>query len=383
MALRKLYRPGGAEALDSALVLWMPGPETVTGEDLVELHVHGGRAVVAAVEAALADLPGLTPAGPGAFTRRAFENGRIDLTQVEGLADLLAAETERQRTAALAIAEGGLRHEVDGWQQRLLMLAARAEASIDFADEADVSSDGEALCRDIAELGIILGDALQRPPAERLRDGIRIGLAGPPNSGKSSLLNKLVGREAAITSPVPGTTRDLIEVPVAIGGLPIVFIDTAGLRGDADDPVERLGIARAEAALDRMDIVLWLGAASEAPRSDRVILVASKSDLDGSTNRSGFPTSTITGDGIDALLAAIVARAGELLPSCGSFGLTIDQRGALNLARDALIRASTVMEPVLQAEDLRAAMRALDRITGHADTEAMLDALFGRFCIGK
>lgn len=369
--------------LDTALVLWLPGPSTATGEDLVELHLHGGRAVVAAVEQALGDLPGLAPAEPGAFTRRAFENGRLDLTQVEGLANLLSAETERQRTAALVLAEGGLRREVERWQTILLQLAARAEAAIDFADESDVGEEDKSLNRDIATLADLLNRALANPPAERLRDGVRVGIAGPPNAGKSTLLNALVGREAAIASPVAGTTRDLIEAPVNLSGIPIIFTDMAGLRATPADDVETIGIARAGDAIRRSDILLWLAPAPEAPRIENVMHVSAKSDLGLTVDDTEFSVSAVTGDGLDVLRLAIAERAKQLLPATDGFALTLAQQQHVRSAADALKGASQRQDEVLRAEDLRAAMRALDRITGAAGTEAMLDALFGRFCIGK
>lgn len=381
--VRKLMHPASTVPLDTALILWLPGPDTVTGEDLVELHLHGGRAVVAAVEAALASLPGLQPAEPGAFTRRAFENGRLDLTQVEGLADLLAADTERQRTTALVLAEGGLRRKVQGWQTILLDLAARAEALIDFADESDVSDADLGLQRDASTLAATLEATLANPPAERLRDGVRIGIAGPPNSGKSTLLNALVGRDAAIASPIAGTTRDVIETPVNLGGVPIVFADMAGLRAQTDDPVEAMGIARAEAAIRQSDVLLWLGDPCEAPAGRHVVRVGAKSDLGKPPGAIDVCVSARTGDGIDSLISTIIKEATDCLPAVGGLTLTVAQQGHVRDAAIALDRASAPNDDVLRAEDLRVALRALDRITGTADTEAMLDTLFGRFCIGK
>ncbi len=381
--VRRLRDPQTSALLDTALVLWLPGPETATGEDLAELHLHGGRAVVAAVEQALASLPELQPAEPGAFTRRAFENGRLDLTQVEGLADLLAAETERQRVGALILAEGGLRREVERWQTALLQLAARAEALIDFADEDDVGEGDVRLQSDAGTLAAQLEAALANPPAERLRDGVRIGIAGPPNAGKSTLLNALIGREAAIASPIAGTTRDVIETPVNLGGVPVVFVDMAGLRATTDDPIEAIGIARAEAAIGRSDLLLWLGDPEEAPPGDHVLRIGTKSDLGEPTGQTDLRVSALTGDGMDTLIATITREATSLLPATGSLALTTAQQAHIRDATVALIRASTQPDDVLRAEDLRAAMRALDRITGAADTEAMLDTLFGRFCIGK
>lgn len=366
----------------------MPGPDTVTGEDVVELHLHGGRAVVAAVEAALAEIAGLEPAQPGSFTRRAFENGRLDLTQVEGLANLVAAETERQRTAALVLSEGGLRREVERWQTSVIELAAQAEALIDFDDEADVDVLNDDLQQACVALAASFETTLANPPAERLRDGVRIAIAGPPNAGKSTLLNALVGRSAAIASPIAGTTRDLIEVFVNIDGLPLVFTDMAGLRGDTVDEIERVGIERAREAIARSDIVLWLGPVALAPQQARVVRVASKSDLhqpgeNAPWERADVSVSAVTGAGLNYLTQRIVSLAQELVPREGGIAMTIAQRRNVGDARDSLARAGGQFDEVLRAEDLRAALRALDRITGAADTEAMLDALFGRFCIGK
>jgi len=383
MALvRRLRHPATAAPLDTSLVLWLPGPDTVTGEDMVELHLHGGRAVVAAVERVLAELPDFQPAEAGAFTRRAFENGRLDLTQVEGLADLLAAETERQRMAALVHAEGGLRREVERWQACLLQLAARAEALIDFADEDDVASDA-SLQRDCGALAATLRATLANPPVERLRDGVRVAIAGPPNVGKSTLINALVGREAAIASPIAGTTRDLIEAPVNIDGISVILVDMAGLRTDSDDPVEAMGIARAEGAISRSDLVLWLGDPAHAPHGDHVIVVGTKSDLVRKGNLAQLNVSALTGENMSALRKLIVDRATKLLPGIGDIALTTAQRDHVRVAAIALAQSALACDEILAAEDLRAAMRALDRITGTADTEAMLDTLFGKFCVGK
>lgn len=381
--VRKLGDPATAALLDTALVLWFPGPDTATGEDLVELHLHGGRAIVAAVENVLATLPGLQPAEPGAFTRRAFENGRLDLTQVEGLADFLAAETERQRAAALVLAEGGLRREVERWQTTLLQLTARAEATIDFADESDVGTGDAMLQRDCGTFANHLETALANPPAERLRDGVRIGIAGPPNAGKSTLLNALVGRDVAIASPIAGTTRDIIETPVNLGGVPVIFVDMAGLRPATNDTVEAIGIARAEAAIARSDLLLWLGDPANAPSGDHVLRIGTKSDLGNPNPHTDLSVSAVTGENMTVLIATIAERAILLLPATGSLALTTAQQAHIRTASDALARASNQPDDVLRAEEFRTAMRALDRITGTADTEAMLDTLFGRFCIGK
>jgi tRNA modification GTPase len=227
-----LQDAGGAP-LDSALVLWFPGPDTATGEDLAELHCHGGRAVIVAVEGALTALQGLRRAEAGEFTRRAFANGRLDLAEAEGLADLLSAETELQRAAALHTMQGALSRQVEAWRERVLVLSAQLEAVLDFSDEEDASDLPEGFTWNIAGLAKELGEWLTRPRAERLGEGFRVVLAGPPNAGKSTLFNALVESEAAITSPIAGTTRDVIERSVAIAGVPFTFVDTAGLRDDS------------------------------------------------------------------------------------------------------------------------------------------------------
>ena len=371
------------EMLDRALVLWLPGPGTATGEDISEFHLHGGRAVVAAVLAALAAQPGLRMAEPGEFTRRAFSNGKLDLAQAEGLADLLAAETEAQRRQALRQAEGGLGKLIGGWRERLLGLAARVEAAIEFAeDEDDVPALAAA---DLVGIGLLADDmaaALSQPPAERLRDGVRIVVAGPTNAGKSSLINILAGREAAIASPVAGTTRDLIEIPVAIAGMPCLLIDSAGLR-DAGGHVEQIGMARARAAIEAADLILWLGPPAEVPDRDRSILVRTKADLGKMKGDGDVATSTVTGEGLDQLRALLEARVRRLLPPADAIALNARHRERIGEAVTELHAAAAQSEVLFIAEHLRQARIALDRITGRAGVEEMLDALFGRFCVGK
>lgn len=374
----------GGQALDQAIVLRFPGPASATGEDVVELHLHGGRAVVAAVLNALDAMEGLRAAGPGEFTRRAFENGRIDLAEAEGLADLLAAETQSQRRAALAMAGGAVSRMVAGWQDRLLALAARLEAAIDFSDEGEV---GESLPpnwrEDLSALIDDIGEVLARPPAERLRDGIRIVFAGPPNAGKSSLFNVLAGREAAITSAVPGTTRDLVEAPTSIGGTPFLLIDTAGLR-EAGDEVESIGVARAEASMEGADLVLWLGPPVSCPDRARSLVIASKSDQRESHCAGvDIDVSARTGENIDLLTAMLLERARQLLPVEGEAALNSRHRDALHAALHHLDSIGDDRDFLILAESLRQARAELDGITGKAGVEHMLDSLFGRFCIGK
>ncbi|RZK00971.1 MAG: tRNA uridine-5-carboxymethylaminomethyl(34) synthesis GTPase MnmE, partial [Novosphingobium sp.] len=256
-AFRRLRDRAGA-VLDEAMVLWLPGPGTATGEDTVELHCHGGRAVIAAVETAL-EACGLRRATAGEFTRRAFANGRIDLAEAEGLADLLAAETELQRKSALAMAGGAFSRQVELWRERVLAASAAVEAVLDFADEDDVAVLPDGFAARLEALEGEIGEWLERPRAEALREGFRVVLAGPPNAGKSTLFNALVESEAAITAPIAGTTRDVLTRPVAIAGVPFLFVDTAGLRDEAGDAIEAIGVERARDELGQADLVLWLG----------------------------------------------------------------------------------------------------------------------------
>jgi tRNA modification GTPase len=370
------------EPLDRALVLRFPGPHSATGEDVAELHLHGGRAVVAAVLEALAGQQGLRAAEPGEFTRRAFENGRIDLAEAEGLADLLSAETQSQRRSALTMAGGALSRKVEAWRQRVLALAAALEAALDFSDEGEVGESWPpGWSADVEALAAEMEDLLERPPAERLRDGVRVVIAGPPNAGKSSLLNALVQREAAITSAVPGTTRDLIEAPASIGGLPYLLIDTAGLR-DAAEEVEAIGVERGRASLAAADLVLWLGEPADSPDRNRTILVQSKGDLSAERRDCDVRVSALTGEGIQELIAAMAARARTLLPAEGDVAANGRQRDSIGRALEHL-RGACAADMIIAAESLRQARVELDAVTGRAGVEDMLDTLFGRFCIGK
>jgi tRNA modification GTPase len=380
-AVRDL-RDHNGELLDRALVLRFDGSASATGEDSVELHCHGGRAVADAVLAALTELKGLREARPGEFTRRAFENGRIDLTEAEGLADLLEAETEVQRRAALAMAEGGLRRQIDIWRRRLVDLSARAEAAIDYVDESEGAHG--TLEKDCAALLADLTAWLGRPRMEPLRDGVKIVIAGPPNAGKSSLLNAIVGSDKAIVTPVPGTTRDRIDVPVAVGGIPMVFTDTAGIR-ETDELVERIGVARTHEHIAVADVLLWLGDPSEAPSHRALLNVHSRCDLP--ERRASPPgsvaVSAVTGEGLDHLLRQITKLAASILPTEGAIVLNRRQAEELGEAAFALERGMSAGDIVLLADDLRVARHAFDKLTGRAGTEDMLDALFGRFCLGK
>ena len=383
--LAELKHPTSRELLDRAIIIRFPGPASATGEDVAELHLHGGRSVVASVLSALAGVTGLREAQPGEFTRRAFENGRIDLAEAEGLADLLEAETESQRRAALALAGGSLSRQIAAWQEQILAFAAHVEALIDFSDEGDVDDGGAAHQSQLLERLILeIWGALERPPAERLRDGLRVVIAGPPNVGKSSLLNWLAGRRAAITSAIAGTTRDLVEAPTAIGGSPFLLVDTAGLR-QCEDEVESIGVALARESLDAADLILWLGEAADCPDPRRAIFVQSKADL----RRGPTPpevhalVSAETGEGMNHLIDLLISRSRALLPREGEVAINSRHRAALGECLDRLREAQESDDLLVVAEALRQARSSLDRVTGHAGVEEMLDSLFGRFCIGK
>lgn len=384
--LATLRDPLNGSFLDQALVLAFDSPDTATGEDLAELHLHGGRAVVRAVEGVLAAMNGLRRAEPGEFTRRAFGNGRIDLNEAEGLADLLAAETEWQRRSAGAMMNGGFSKAIEGWRDQLLVLSALTEAELDFSDEDDVGSQNKNnITIGCTEMDTAITSLLGSPTAEKLRDGLQVVLGGPPNCGKSTLLNALVSREAAIVSDVAGTTRDLIEVPVSISGVPFVFIDSAGVRDSATDEVEAIGIYRAKAAFERADIILWLGPEGTGPRHPNLIEIEAKADVTTNAGKSknAFRLSAQTGEGIAELIDAIISVAKDLLPPPDQFAVNDRQRQFLIEVREALREAVTADDWLVIAEHLRCARMALDSLTGRAHTEDMLDALFGRFCVGK
>ncbi|UYY57322.1 tRNA uridine-5-carboxymethylaminomethyl(34) synthesis GTPase MnmE [Sphingomonas sp. S2-65] len=386
-SVRALRNPADGGLLDRALVLCFPGPASATGEDLAELHLHGGRAVVRAIEAALGGMPGLRMAEAGEFTRRALHNGRLDLSEAEGLGDLLAAETETQRRVALRSAEGAVRSEVDGWTDRLLRIAAQVEAMLDHVDEDDVAAEAESLASLQALAGALGGDVgmvATRPPVERLRDGLRVVLAGPPNAGKSTLLNALVGREAAITSSIAGTTRDRVEAPVTRNGLAYVLTDTAGLNQTPGDAIEQIGIARAEEAIRSADILLWLGDDAPPEHPARLWLHPRADQAErGDPGGKDLALSAVTGEGMSVLWDRIEALAASLVPAPDMVALNRRQRDLCIDAAAALTRAAVQHDPLLFAEEVRAAQRAFDAVTGRAGVEAMLDALFSRFCIGK
>ena len=375
----RILRNGEGAALDQALVMWFAGPNTATGEDLAEIHCHGGRAVVAALLAALSSIDGLREAEPGEFTRRAFSNGRIDLAEAEGLADLLSAETELQRRGALLAAGGDLSRRIEGWRDRVLGLAASIEAVIDFADEDDVSLPA-SFSRELDELIGEIRAASQRPATERLRDGIRVVLAGPPNAGKSSLFNALLSDDAAIVTSEAGTTRDVLERPVSIGGVPLVLVDTAGMRDSGAGAIEEMGIERARKEVANGHIVLWLGAPDDLPAG--AIQISAKSDLRAGQSE-GLEVSAVTGFGLSELTDMLVEKAREILPPVDQIAFNRRQREWAQTAAQSLEDVDTHSDLLIAAENLRAARRALDRLVGRDSTEEMLDALFGRFCIGK
>ena len=391
-ALRRL-RAGG-EVLDEALVLWLPGPHSFTGEDSAELHLHGGRASVEAVSRALADL-GLRLAEPGEFSRRAFQNGKLDLTQAEAIADLVDAETDAQRRQALGQLEGELSARYEGWRLRLIQALARLEAAVDFPDEdlpetlqAEVGARIGALA---GELEAALADHAR---GERVRDGFRIALIGAPNAGKSSLLNRLAGREAAIVTEIAGTTRDVIEVPAVIDGFKVLFADMAGLR-ESIDPIEVEGVRRARAWATAADLRLWVIDQSAPADLEEIIrpddiLVLNKADLPVGPD-AGLPdlqmirVSAKTEAGLVALWTALSARVKSLTGGDFPAVTRLRHRRHLQDAADALRRGQAALSrsPELGAEDLRHAAQALGRIAGRIDAEQVLDEVFSSFCIGK
>lgn len=381
-AVRELTHPNSGVLLDEALVLRFDGPASSTGEDVVEFHCHGGRAVVDGILSALGSVGGLREARAGEFTRRAFENGRMDLTEAEGLADLIEAETEGQRRAALALAEGGLRKQIDLWRQRVLDLSAQAERAIDY-DEEDLPIDTR-MTATLSDLADELGEWVDRPRIETLKDGVRVVIAGPPNAGKSSLINALSGVERAIVTDIPGTTRDHIEVPLSIAGLPVLLTDTAGLR-ETRDAVEAIGVERATALVEAADILVWLGEPQSAPRHARLIKVHARADLPerGAAPDGSLPVSVVTQEGVGRLLELILELAKDVLAGEGAIVINRRQAALLSEAEGALRRVQASPDPVILAEELRHARSAFDRLTGAAGVEDVLDALFSRFCLGK
>jgi tRNA modification GTPase len=381
--LKAADEPTAGDVLDTALVLWFPGPDTATGEDLAELHCHGGRAVVSAIEAELAAMEGLRPAQAGEFTRRAFANGQMDLAQAEALADLLSAETQLQRQAAQAGFGGAISQLAKDWRKAVLLLSAQLEAVLDFSDEEDAADLPASFFVEAKALAEEMAVWLSHPPAERLRDGVRVVLAGPPNAGKSSLFNALLDDAAAITSAEAGTTRDAIERPIALSGVPLVLVDTAGLREDGAGAIEAIGIERAQTQMDRADIVLWLGAEGAGPEG--AIAIQTKCDEPDAPIKAqaDYRVSAVTREGLAELEAGLVSRAKALLPKPGQGALNARQRAMVTEAQTALFHVEQGQDMLLTAESLRQARVSFDRLLGAASTEDMLDTLFGGFCIGK
>jgi tRNA modification GTPase len=381
-ALRSLRDRNGA-LLDRALVLWFPGPASYTGEDSAEFHLHGGRAIAGAVAEALIEA-GTRPAEPGEFTRRAFLNGRMDLLEAEGVADLVEAETEAQRCQALRQMEGALGVLYRGWAAALREMLALQEALIDFSDEEVPEALEQELLGRMARLaGEIGGHLADGHRGERIREGLIFALVGRPNVGKSSLINALAGRDVAIVSPVPGTTRDAIETRVVLGGLPVTLVDTAGLR-DSEDLIEAEGIRRARAHAARADLVLEVVDATdlEAVGSGGLVVV-NKADL-VEVEGAELAVSALTGAGMDQLRARLADFARELVQQSGPPPLTRERhRAHLGETVAELRAAADAQWAELRAEHLRLALRSLGHITGEIGTEEILDAIFGRFCIGK
>jgi tRNA modification GTPase len=408
-ALARVREPASGEVIDEALALWFPSPRSETGEDMAELQLHGGHAVVGAVLEALGAVEGCRLAEPGEFTRRAFANGRLDLTEVEGLADLIAAETPAQRRQAYRQLKGLIGDRAETWRQQIIEALALVEARIDFSDEADVPENliGPALHAAQQLRSMIAASLADGGRGERLRDGLVVAIAGPPNAGKSALLNRLARREAAIVSPYPGTTRDVIEVHLDLGGYPVTLLDTAGIRA-SDDPVEQEGVRRATARAAMADLVLWVidgsaagGAATDIGESlfkSEVWLIRNKADLLvdklGISCESGsvswgqeFTISATMGTGVEALVAALSGLAHGYFSATESALVTrARHRQALEQTVAALDRAlaqGTSGHEELIAEELRAAATTLGRLTGRVDVEDILDVIFRDFCIGK
>ena len=399
MATRALLRDVGQRPIDDAVVLWFPGPASATGEDVAEFHVHGGRAVLAALFAALSAFEDVRPAEPGEFTRRAFENGKLDLTEAEGLDDLIHADTDRQRRQALRQLKGLLGDRARDWRARIIEASALIEAGIDFSDEGDVPA--ELIAPALAKVKALLAEIEEvlagQGRSERLRDGLVVAIAGPPNVGKSTLMNQLARREVAIVSPHAGTTRDVIEVQLDLDGYPVTVIDTAGIR-ETDDPVEQEGVRRARARAADADLVLWL---SDSPQvsidhdgTAPVWMVRNKIDLEEAgrplaESRRGqgvFQISASRGDGVPELIAALVGFAQSYFG--GSEGGLISrtrQRKLLQETAASLRRCVAVVGQgeELAAEELRTAAHSLGRLLGRVDVEDILDVIFREFCVGK
>jgi tRNA modification GTPase len=393
-AVLRALKGGDGAAIDRALVLWFAAPSSFTGEDVAEFHLHGGRAIVEAVATELAAIPSVRPAEPGEFSRRAVENGKLDLTQAEAIADLVAAETEAQRRQALRQYDGALGALYEAWRSELLKALAWAEAAIDFSDEElpdTVLKDARALAQSVRSAMLAHLDDARR--GELVRDGLFVAVIGPPNAGKSSLVNALAGRDVAIVSETAGTTRDVIEVRLDLGGYAVILADTAGLRQARSD-VEAEGVRRALARAEAADLVLLLQDGSrhdstvnlpENKVNEPYLPVWNKADLPWPQPRDGLRLSLKSGEGLDAVVAAIAAEACKRLEGTSeSPPLTrVRHRQSVSQAVEALDRAGAAEEPELFAEDLRLAVRAIGRITGRVDVEELLDVVFRDFCVGK
>lgn len=398
MATRALLRDVGQRPIDDSVVLWFPGPASATGEDVAEFHVHGGRAVLAALFTALAAFEDVRPAEAGEFTRRAFENGKLDLTEAEGLDDLIHADTDRQRRQALRQLKGVLGDKARDWRARIIEASALIEAGIDFSDEGDVPAEliAPALAKVRALLAEIQEVLAAQGRSERLRDGLVVAIAGPPNVGKSTLMNQLARREVAIVSPYAGTTRDVIEVQLDLDGYPVTVIDTAGIR-ESDDPVEQEGVRRARARAADADLVLWLADSPSMAISHEGVApvwkVRNKIDLDvpsrplaEAPGKGGFQISARSGDGVPELIAALVGFAQTYFG--GSEGGLISRTRQRKLLQETVASLQRCIEVVgqgeeLAAEELRTAAHSLGRLLGRVDVEDILDVIFREFCVGK
>ena len=400
LATRALLRDDRGDPIDDAVVLWFPGPASATGEDVAELHVHGSRAVITTLVSLLSAMPQMRAADRGEFTRRAFENGKIDLTEAEGLDDLIHADTDRQRRQALRQLKGLLGDKARSWRDQIIQAAALIEAGIDFADEGDVPA--ELIAPALAWIRQLLAEIEEvlaaQGRAERLRDGLTVVIAGPPNAGKSTLMNQLARREVAIVSPHAGTTRDLIEVALDLDGYPVTVIDTAGIR-QTDDPVEQEGVRRARDRAAQADLVLWLTeddqAELERQTDGPIWFVRNKIDL-MITEQSGaisvspespvFAISARSGAGMSDLLEALVGFARDYFGATEHGLITRERQRTLLSETAAALRQSIAVVDLgeeLAAEELRIAALALGRLLGRVDVEDLLDVIFREFCIGK